>query len=466
MRVLTSKCTASLKKFSSPLKSEKYNSDKKKNSTGSPTSTHRPSSPQSTSDTFCVYCKSKDHNKEDCQKLKKKEQLRKPAQPSQPKTVATVEGSSADSSSTVAYVKNIIADDSIVKVSAFNSIACSASALIDTGSPVSFISPSAFRQYFHSSSVILEKSSQIFKSINNSYISTLDSFSSHVSLEAFPNLSFNVTLHVLKKEWFSADMIFGRDFLSQHEISVLIKSDDKTKTTVKLFSEIATLEAQDNSDDFTNFLTNVQIDFDSEIKNKLINVLKEVESSTVETVTDNGDVKINLRDDSVYAYAPRKFAWSERIKLREITDDLLERGIIQTSTSPYCARVVPMLKRDGSTRLCVDLRPLNRRVIKQKYPFPVIEDCVSRLGNKSVFTLLDLKDGFHNIKLHPEVTKYFAFATPDGQFEYTRLPFGFCESPAEFQKRLVHILQPFIRNDTAIVYIDDILYHRKRLQII
>jgi len=59
--------------------------------------------------------------------------------------------------------------------------------------------------------------------------------------------------------------------------------------------------------------------------------------------------------------------------------------------------------------------------------------------------------------LHPDATKYFAFATPDGQFEYTRLPFGFCESPVEFQKRLVHILQPFIRNDTAIVYIDDIL---------
>ena len=110
----------------------------------------------------------------------------------------------------------------------------------------------------------------------------------------------------------------------------------------------------------------------------------------------------------------------------------------------------------GSTRLCVDLRPLNRRVIKQRYPFPAIEDCVSRLGNKSVFTLLDLKDSFHNIKLHPEVTKYFAFATTDGQFEYTRRPFGFCESPAEFQKRL-HILQPFIRNNTAIVYIDDIL---------
>lgn len=82
---------------------------------------------------------------------------------------------------------------------------------------------------------------------------------------------------------------------------------------------------------------------------------------------------------------------------------------------------------------------------------------MSRLSDKSVFALLDLKDGFYNIKLHPEVTKYFAFATPDEQFEYTRLPFGFCEAPAEFQKRLVQILQPLIREDKVIVYIDDIL---------
>lgn len=119
--------------------------------------------------------------------------------------------------------------------------------------------------------------------------------------------------------------------------------------------------------------------------------------------------------------------------------------------------LVPVRKKNDSLRLCVDLRPLNDRVIKQKYPFPLIEDCLARLSNKSIFTLLDLKNGFHQIKLHPDYTKYFSFATPDGQFEYTRLPFGFCEAPAEFQKRLVQILQPLIRQDKMLVYIDDIL---------
>jgi len=88
--------------------------------------------------------------------------------------------------------------------------------------------------------------------------------------------------------------------------------------------------------------------------------------------------------------------------------------------------------------------------MKQKYPFPIIEDCLAHLGSKSIFTLVDLKDGFHQIKIHPDHTKYFSFAT-NGQFEYLRLPFGFCEVSAEFQKHLVMILNPFIRQGKIIV---------------
>jgi len=185
--------------------------------------------------------------------------------------------------------------------------------------------------------------------------------------------------------------------------------------------------------------------------------LQELESRAIEISDDNYTVSVRLKDDSVFAYAPRRFAHAERMELREITDDLLKRGIIKPSVSPYCARVISVRKRNGKLRLCVDLRPLNNRIEKQKYPFPIIEDCLLRLANKSVFTLLDLKDSFHQIKVHPDSTKYFAFATPDSQFEYPCLPFGYSEAPAEFQKRLIQILQPLIRNDEVIVYIDDVL---------
>lgn len=186
-------------------------------------------------------------------------------------------------------------------------------------------------------------------------------------------------------------------------------------------------------------------------------VITNVENDEIECVNDDYAVTVKLKDDSVYAFAPRRFAYAERLEIRNIVDDLLQRDIIRPSVSPYCARVILVRKRSGKSRLCVDLRPLNSRVVKQKYPFPIIEDCLSRLSGKQVFTLLDLKDSFHQIKIHDEHTKYFAFATPDGQYEFKRLPFRYSEAPAEFQKRLFQILDPLIRAEKVIVYIDDVL---------
>jgi len=209
--------------------------------------------------------------------------------------------------------------------------------------------------------------------------------------------------------------------------------------------------------DVKSIVENAEIDFDGDAKKRLCNIISACENGSVKYVNDEYAVRVSLKDYSTYAYAPRKFALEERKQIRKITDDLLARDIIQVSTSPYCARIVPVKKKNGDLRLCVDLRPLNSRVIKQKYPFPLIEDCLTRLSGKMVFSLLDLKDGFHQIRVHPDDTKYFSFATPDGQFEFKRLPFGFSEAPAEFQKRLVQILQSLIREDKVLIYIDDIM---------
>lgn len=81
---------------------------------------------------------------------------------------------------------------------------------------------------------------------------------------------------------------------------------------------------------------------------------------------------------------------------------------------------------------------------------------MTRLSGKNVFTLLDLKDGFRNIKIHSDHTSSFRLRLLM-EFEYNHLPFGFCEAPAEFQRRIVQILQSLIREDKVIVYIDDIL---------
>ncbi|XP_039315282.1 uncharacterized protein LOC120359905 [Solenopsis invicta] len=203
----------------------------------------------------------------------------------------------------------------------------------------------------------------------------------------------------------------------------------KVKTTAKSLEQI---------------LENIETDIGIEGKRKIVEIISEIEQTDVAPIDDGYAKRVHLKDDSVYAFAPRRFAHGERMQMRDIVDDLLAHGIVQPSISPYCGRVITVRKKNGTIRMCVDLRPLNSRVLKQKYPFPRIEVCLSRLTGKVIFTLLDLRDGFHQIPVHRDSMKYFSFATPDGQFEYKYLPFGNSEAPAEFQKRLMQILNPLI----------------------
>jgi len=279
-----------------------------------------------------------------------------------------------------------------------------------------------------------------------------------LTIDVLRGKSLEVDLFVISNTTLDANMILGREFLYEHRLTLVYKPVDRPSwPETNLFTVLPLYVHEDQRRDLESVIEESKVDFDYTAKRKLKFIIFEINNTSVPLIEDEYAVQVRLRDTSVFAYALRRFAHSERIQLRAITDDLLQRGIIKPSVSPYCARVVPVRKRSGDLRLCVDLRPLNARVERQRYSFPVIEECLSRLANKSVFTLLDLRDGFHQIRVHPDSTKYFSFATPDGQFEYTRLPFGFCESPAEFQKRLVQVLQPFIRDDKILVYIDDIM---------
>jgi len=254
-------------------------------------------------------------------------------------------------------------------------------------------------------------------------------------------------------------MLFSvESFCKSKNLTLVYKPADKQAVLeTNLFTVLPLHISEDTENIIEGIITNTYIDFDRDAKDKLKAIVLECNNASVPEVDDGYSVQVRLKDDSIYTYAPRRFAHAERLQLREITDDLLRRDIIKPSVSPYCARVVPVRKRNGMLRLCVDLRPLNARGERQRYTFPVIEECLSRLTNARVFTLLDLRDSFHQIRVHDDSTKYFSFATPDGQYEFKRLPFGFCESPAEFQKRLVQILQPLIREDRILVYIDDVL---------
>lgn len=419
---------------------------------------------------ICTYCKTPGHEKDKCFKLRRKEQLAQQQStsttvPSSPTSipVATVTSDEVTSEdSVIAHVqpigKNIFIQSLALVVSRLNNVECNLRALVDTGSPISFVKLSVFNKFYDNDVNISKIPKLTYRALNGEPVEIVGVVDSSITLKQLDQ-KLNITLNIIKNDNFYTDLILGRDFLDAHTITAIYNPPkQKLETNERAFPEtlLHILACTEDSRAINRF-DEIETDFGPECTKALKNLLLDIDSEIMRIHDDNYRVQVRLKDDSIYAYAPRRFAHVEKTQIRDITDDLLSRGIIKRSDSPYCARIVPVRKKSGHLRLCVDLRPLNQRVEKQKYPFPIIEDCIALLGNKTVFTLLDLRDGFHQIKVDERHTKYFSFATHEGQYEYTSLPFGYCEAPAEFQKRLVNILSTFINENKVIVYIDDIM---------
>ena len=107
---------------------------------------------------------------------------------------------------------------------------------------------------------------------------------------------------------------------------------------------------------------------------------------------------------------------------------------MQPSLSDYASPVVLTGKKDGSTRLCIDYRQLNKKIVRDRYPLPLIEDQLDLLQTAKCFSTLDLKNGFFHVPVEKESRKYTAFIVPDGHYEFRKVPFGLCNSPSIFQR--------------------------------
>ncbi|KAJ9508991.1 hypothetical protein QJQ45_001437 [Haematococcus lacustris] len=146
----------------------------------------------------------------------------------------------------------------------------------------------------------------------------------------------------------------------------------------------------------------------------------------------------------------------ELAELKQQITEMQEKGFIRPSTSPYGSGVLFVRKKDGTFRMCIDYRPLNRITIKNRYPLPRIDNLLNRLHGASVFSKIDLRQGYHQIRIAPEDIPKTAFRTRYGHFEFTVMPFGLCNAPATFQRLMSDIFRQEL-DDCVIVYLDDIL---------
>jgi hypothetical protein len=143
-------------------------------------------------------------------------------------------------------------------------------------------------------------------------------------------------------------------------------------------------------------------------------------------------------------------------ELRKQISELLMKGYIEPSSSPYGAPVLFVKKKDGSLRMCIDYRALNQLTVKNKYPLPRIDDLLDSLNGAKVFSSLDLKSGYHQIQIDPEDVPKTAFRTPFGHFQYKVLCFGLTNAPSVFQAAMNDIFRDFL-GDFVLIYLDDVL---------
>lgn len=172
---------------------------------------------------------------------------------------------------------------------------------------------------------------------------------------------------------------------------------------------------------------------------------------------------IQLTSNIPISFRPRRLAYSDKQIVDKNVDELLRTGKIRHSNSPYAFQLVLPPKKDGTKRMCVDYKPLNKIMIKNSYPLPLIDDCLERMEGMKYFTTLDLKNGFHQIRVAEDSVQYTAFVTPTGQYEYNYMPFGLKTGPGTFQRFMNWALAEFIREGSVVTYMDDMTLVSKNI---
>ncbi|WVZ63408.1 hypothetical protein U9M48_013042, partial [Paspalum notatum var. saurae] len=156
-----------------------------------------------------------------------------------------------------------------------------------------------------------------------------------------------------------------------------------------------------------------------------------------------------------YRVAPK-----EQELIKENIDELLGKGFIWPSSSPWAFPVLFVDKKDGSRRMCVDYRALNDVTIKNKYPLPRIDDLFDQLQGACVFSKIDLRSGYHQMKIRPSDIPKTAFITRFGLYEYTVMSFGLTNAPAYFMNLMNKVFMEYL-DKFVVVFIDDILIYSK-----
>lgn len=321
----------------------------------------------------------------------------------------------------------------------------SVNALIDTGSEINAIKKSVFNKLKMAYNNGIARK---FIGAGGAEISTNKFFMAKIRID---DEDFETKIYIINDDEIYDEMIIGMELLYEHEVifnrgEILIKKIDEHKEKVESNGEVAAImniiTAMDNNEEFNELPTCVK---------RMIEDYKPNRSHKT-----NIELNLQLTDDIPVYQRLRRLAPVEKDIVEKQIKEWLQDGVIKPGNSDYASPVVIVKKKDGSSRICVDYRKLNKKIIKDRFPTPIMEDVLDCLQGAEVFSTIDLKNGFFHVPVGDQSKKYLAVVTYSGQYLFQKTPFGCCNSPAVFHRFINDVFHDLIMKKIVIAYMDDV----------
>lgn len=297
-------------------------------------------------------------------------------------------------------------------------------------------------------------------------------------------LEKNMNVFVIDEENFDYDFLIGLDCIKSFQLiqdtnldiaQIINKEIKQNNENIPGFTGDTTQNKQYFSNKYkckVNFnehieVTNFNISvnhLDFQQRSEIEELISKYKSLFAKDKYDIGSVKgyeahIDLLTDTYCSKRPYRCNFEDKQEIEQQVSQLLNKNLIEESYSPFAAPVTLAYKKEEGRkcRLCIDFRDLNKIVVPQSQPFPLIEDLMVKTRNCKFFSTLDINSAFWSIPLKVEDRKKTAFVTQENHFQWTCLPFGLKTAPAIFQRILASIIRKHNLSDFTVNFVDDIL---------
>ncbi|GJX27424.1 reverse transcriptase domain-containing protein [Tanacetum coccineum] len=353
-----------------------------------------------------------------------------------------------------------------------------ASVLFDTGADRSFVSY-AFSKYIDIPPTTLDTNYNVELADGKSLTTNTILRGCTINLQ---NHLFKIDL--LPIELGSFDVIVGMDWMAKHRAEVVCyekyicvpyrndiliiqgeRNGIKNKSRLEVISSIRTQKYIDQGCQV--FLIQMMKEEKTEISERriedvpVVRDFPEVFPEDLPGLPPTRQVEFHIElipGAAPVARAPYRLAPAEMKELAEQLKELSDKGFIRPSSSPWGAPILFVKKKDGSFRMCIDYRELNKLTVKNRYPLPRIDDLFDQLQGSSIYSKINLRSGYHQLRVREEDIPKTAFRTRYGHYEFRVMPFGLTNAPAMFMDLMNSVCKPYL-DKFVIVFIDDILIY-------